>query len=81
MTAVEQRLGIFARTFRRPTVTEVAAEVARAGYNLAHWNFAAIGLPTLADDLPDTAFTDVRAAFDAVGIGGEIPQAPPTFRN
>ena len=69
MTTVEQRLGIFARTFRRPTATEVAAEVAQAGYSLAHWNFAAIGLPTLANDLPDTAFADLHAAFDAVEIG------------
>ena len=77
MTTVEQRLGIFARTFRRPTATEVAAEVARAGYGLAHWNFAAIGLPTLANDLPDTAFADVRAAFEAVEI--EIPSISVTY--
>jgi sugar phosphate isomerase/epimerase len=74
---IDQRLGIFARTFRRPTPAEVAAEVARAGYALAHWNFAAIGLPTLADDLPDTAFADVRAAFDAVEI--EIPSISATY--
>ena len=74
---VEQRLGIFARTFRRSTAAEVAAEVARAGYALAHWNFAAIGLPTLAVDLPDATFTEVRAAFDAVGIG--IPSISATY--
>ena len=74
---VDQRLGIFARTFRRPTTTEVAAEVQRAGYALAHWNFAAIGLPTLADDLPDAAYAEVRAAFDAVGIG--IPSISATY--
>lgn len=77
MRTVEQRLGIFARTFRRPTATEVAAEVAQAGYSLAHWNFAAIGLPTLANDLPDTAFADLHAAFDAVEI--EIPSISATY--
>ena len=77
MTTVEQRLGIFARTFRRPTATEVAAEVAQAGYSLAHWNFATIGLPTLANDLPDAAFADVRAAFEAVEI--EIPSISATY--
>ena len=77
MTTVDERLGIFARTFRRPTAAEVAAEVARAGYRLAHWNFAAIGLPTLANDLPDAAFADVRAAFDAVGIA--IPSISATY--
>jgi sugar phosphate isomerase/epimerase len=75
--SIEQRLGIFARTFRRPAPTEVAAELARAGYALAHWNFAAIGLPTLAGDLPDAAFTDVRAAFDAVEIG--MPSISATY--
>jgi len=72
-----ERLGIFARTFRRPTSAEVAAEVKQAGYALAHWNFAAIGLPTLADDLPDEVFTQVRAAFDAEGIG--IPSVSATY--
>jgi sugar phosphate isomerase/epimerase len=74
---IDFRLGIFARTFRRPTVAGVAAEVNQSGYALAHWNFAAIGLPTLADGLPDAAFADVRAAFDAVGIG--IPSISATY--
>ena len=77
MTDVERRLGIFARTFRRSSAAEVAAEVARAGYALGHWNFAAVGLPTLAADLPDAAFADVRAAFDAVRIG--IPSISATY--
>jgi sugar phosphate isomerase/epimerase len=51
--------------------------VNQSGYALAHWNFAAIGLPTLADGLPDAAFADVRAAFDAVGIG--IPSISATY--
>ena len=77
LTTLEQRLGIFARTFRRSTPAEVAAEVQQAGYALAHWNFAAISLPTLATDLPDATFADVRAAFDAVGIG--IPSISATY--
>jgi sugar phosphate isomerase/epimerase len=72
-----ERLGIFAKTFRRPTSAEVAAEVKQSGYALAHWNFAAIGLPTLADDLPDEAYTEVRAAFDAEGLG--IPSMSATY--
>lgn len=75
--SIDQRLGIFARTFRRPTAAEVAAEVKRSGYALAHWNFAAVGLPTLADGSPGAAFADVRAAFDAVGIG--IPSISATY--
>ncbi|HWG24864.1 sugar phosphate isomerase/epimerase family protein [Actinospica sp.] len=49
----------------------------RAGYTVAHWNFAAIGLPTLADGLPDAAFAEVRAAFDAAGLA--IPSASATY--
>jgi sugar phosphate isomerase/epimerase len=66
VTEFEARLGIFARTFRRSTAAEVAAAVRDAGYALGHWNFAAIGLPTLTDDV--TEFIGVRAAFDGVGI-------------
>jgi sugar phosphate isomerase/epimerase len=65
------RLGIFARTFRRDTAAEVAAAIAAAGYPLAHWNFAAIGLPTLTTG-PD-AFDEVAAA------GMTIPSVSATF--
>lgn len=71
------RLGIFARTFRRDTPAEVATAVAEAGYALAHWNFAAIGLSTLAADVEDAQFAEVRAAFDAAGLG--IPSVSATF--
>jgi sugar phosphate isomerase/epimerase len=73
----EACFGIFAKTFKRPTAAEVASEVAGAGYALAHWNFAAIGLPTLADGLADEAFAEVRAAFDGVGIS--IPSMSATY--
>ncbi|GAA0380055.1 epimerase [Acrocarpospora corrugata] len=68
------RLGIFARTFRRTTPDEVARAVAAAGYALAHWNFAAIGRPTL-DAEADVG--SVREAFDAVGLG--IPSVSATY--
>ncbi len=61
-------LGIFARTFVRSTPDEVAKAVAAAGYQLAHWNFAAIGLPTLAAGVDESRFTEVRMAFGEIGI-------------
>ncbi len=72
MTGIGPRLGIFARTFRRDTPAQVAAAVSAAGYPLAHWNFAAVGLPTLTTD-PD--------AFDATGaaFGDRIPSVSATF--
>ncbi|HSO55741.1 MAG TPA: hypothetical protein VL330_24025, partial [Actinomycetes bacterium] len=71
------RLGIFARTFRRETPQEVAAAVARAGYPLAHWNFAAIGRPTLGGDVGQAQVAAVRGAFDGAGVA--IPSVSATF--
>jgi sugar phosphate isomerase/epimerase len=75
--AIADRLGIFARTFPRDTPDAVAAEVARAGYVLAHWNFVAIGLPTLAEGVDRETFGRVRTAFDARGVA--IPSVSATF--
>lgn len=77
MRALSERLGIFAKTFKRATADEVAAEVKGAGYAVAHWNFAAIGQPTLADGRPESAFTEVRSAFDEAGLA--IPSVSATF--
>jgi len=71
------RLGIFARTFRRDTPEEVAEAVARAGYALGHWNFAAIGRATLAGDVDSALVGAVRRAFDRAGVG--IPSVSATY--
>lgn len=71
------RLGIFARTFRRDTAAEVASAVGAAGFPLAHWNFAAIGLSTLGADVSEEQFGEVRTAFDTAGIA--IPSVSATF--
>lgn len=78
MTAgLAARLGIFARTFPRATPQEVAAAVARAGYPLAHWNFAAIGRSTLGGDVDPAQVAAVRRAFDDAGVA--IPSVSATF--
>ena len=78
MTAgLAARLGIFARTFPRATPEEVAAAVARAGYPLAHWNFAAIGRSTLGGDVDAAQVAAVRRAFDDAGVA--IPSVSATF--
>jgi sugar phosphate isomerase/epimerase len=76
-TRFSDRLGIFARTFSRETPEAVAAEVQRAGFAMAHWNFAALGKPTLADGIDDAAFVRVRRSFDAVGLA--IPSVSVTY--
>ena len=55
----------------------MAAAVGGAGYALAHWNFAAIGLSTLGEDVDDTCVTTVRDAFDAAGV--RIPSVSATY--
>lgn len=55
----------------------MAAAVARAGYPLAHWNFAAIGRSTLGGDVEDAQVAAVRHAFDGAGVG--IPSVSATF--
>jgi sugar phosphate isomerase/epimerase len=72
-----ERLGIFARTFPRQTPEEVAGAVARAGYALAHWNFAAVGRSTLAGDVGRAEVAAVRRAFDRAGVA--IPSVSATF--
>jgi sugar phosphate isomerase/epimerase len=74
---LRDRIGIFARTFRRDSAAEVAAAVAGAGYPLAHWNFAAIGKPTLADTVEASEYAEVRSAFDAAGL--RIPSVSVTY--
>jgi sugar phosphate isomerase/epimerase len=74
---LSRRLGIFARTFRRARAEEVAEAVRAAGYSLGHWNFAAIGLPTLAGGVEPRVFDRVRAAFEAAQL--RIPSVSGTF--
>lgn len=64
------RLGIFARVFPVGSADEVAAAIAGAGYELAHLNLRAIGLPTIpppgAWDAIDPP--SVAARFGAAGV-------------
>jgi sugar phosphate isomerase/epimerase len=76
-TDLAERLGIFARTFRRDTPAAVAAAVSDAGFALAHWNFAAIGRQTLAGDVAGPQFDTVRRDFDAAGLS--IPSVSATY--
>ena len=76
-TTLSERLGIFARTFPRETPQAVAAEVGQAGFAMAHWNFAALGRPTLADGVDDETFGRVRASFDSAGVA--IPSVSVTY--
>ena len=77
MSGLAARLGIFARTFVRDNASEVSAAVRDAGYVCAHWNFRAIGLPTLASGVDSAVFSAVRMAFEGDGL--RIPSVSATF--
>jgi sugar phosphate isomerase/epimerase len=51
--------------------------VAHAGFDVAHWSFAAIGIPTLAEGVAGETFARVRAGFDARDIA--IPSVSATY--
>lgn len=63
-------LGIFAKTFARPSVDATLAAAARAGLGCVQFNLACAGLPTLPDVPVPAAVTDeVRRAADRHGVG------------
>lgn len=63
-------LGIFARTFARPSPEEVATAVAAAGFRLTHLNLSSFGRPTLPapPDHERLDFGAIRNAFDGSGV-------------
>lgn len=55
-------LGIFARTFHRPTVDQVFAAVAKHHLHCIHFNFASAGLPSLPDAIEPAVLDHIRKA-------------------
>lgn len=64
-------LGIFAKTFTRPTVEEVFAAVARHHLRCVQFNFASAGLPSLPDTIEPELAKRIRksAAEHRLAIG------------
>ena len=56
------QLGIFAKTFARPTVEEVFDAVAGHGLRCVQFNFACAGLPSLPDQVEAALLDRVRQA-------------------
>lgn len=55
-------LGLFARTFPRPTIEEVFAAAAQYGVDCVQFNFACAGQPSLPDRLDPTLLERIRRA-------------------
>ena len=57
------QLGIFAKTFVRPTLEANLDAVRDAGFSCAQYNLACAGLPTLPDQLDASICERIRCAF------------------
>lgn len=70
-------LGIFAKTFPRPTFEAVLDEVAALQLRCVQFNFACVGLPTLPETIESSLLERVHAAAARLGI--EIAAVSGTF--
>src|ERR1041384_3264491 len=59
------RLGIFAKTFTRPTLEAVLDAVANHGLHCAQFNFACAGLPSLPERIDPALANKVRHEMEA----------------
>lgn len=64
-------LGIFAKTYARPTVEEVFDAVTADGFAAAHVNLASAGLPSLPESIEHALLTRIRTAAETRGIAIE----------
>ena len=56
------QLGIFARTFHRPTLEETFDAVAEHGLHCVQFNMACVGLPTLPDHIENGVVDNICQA-------------------
>lgn len=61
-------IGIFAKTFVRPTVDETLDAIAAQGLRTVQFNMACAGLPTLPDAIDPALVESIRAAFVERGM-------------
>jgi len=75
-------LGIFAKTFPRPTAEENAEAVIAAGFRVVHYNLACAGLPSMPDEVDLETIRAARCALDkrsiaVVGLSGTFNMVHP----
>ena len=61
-------IGIFAKTFPRPTVEDVFTAVGSSGLRTVQFNFACAGIPTMADAYPVVLLKRIQRAASIRGI-------------
>lgn len=57
------QIGIFARTFSRPTLGELLKAIAQHGVESVQFNFSCVGLPTLPEEIDSTLAEQIRREF------------------
>jgi sugar phosphate isomerase/epimerase len=62
------QLGIFAKTFEGTTPAAILTAVKRAGFQVAQYNLACSGLPSMPAEVPDEALSAVKDAVTATGV-------------
>ena len=60
--------GIFAKTFAETGAVPVLAAVRAAGFHVAQFNMACVGLPSLPDIIPAEIVADIAAASQKTGV-------------
>jgi sugar phosphate isomerase/epimerase len=63
------KIGIFAKTFDGTSPETVLRATSEAGYEVAQYNMACSGLPSLPDTVPEMAVAEIKAAV----AGNKIP--------
>ena len=61
-------IGIFAKTFVRPTIGETLDAVAAHGLRTVQFNLSCVGLPTLPGAVDPALVASIRSAFDERGM-------------
>jgi sugar phosphate isomerase/epimerase len=62
-------LGVFAKTFRRPSVNEIFDTIAGHGLSCAQWNWSCVpGLPSLPESVPAEVLQSIRSAAASSGV-------------
>src|SRR4051794_10871764 len=62
------QLGIFAKTFQRPSLEATLDAVAAHGLTHVQFNMSCAGLPTLADEIPAALCQRIARACEARGL-------------
>jgi len=62
------KLGIFAKTFSRPTMEEVLDAIIAHGLTQVQFNLVCAGTPSLPDQIDDALINRIRSAFEKRGL-------------